>query len=154
VGYFPVSVGYFPVDRQELADIESGFSLKDTARPARSTNCVGACMLSACNLVHSSGVSRTVYVVCTFIAFSYILTDVLDLDGWNYARLRTPVERILIVAEAGLSTEIVVSPKTAPWWTNVPDLSTDWSREFNRFRQTKTVGLAALDWAHRHNHRL
>ena len=111
-------------------------------------------MLSARKLVHSSGVSRTVYLVCTLIAFSYILTDVLDLDGSNYARLRTPVKRILIVAEASLSTEIVVSPKTAPWWTNVPDLSTDWSREFNSLRQTKTVGIAALDWARRHSHRL
>ncbi len=110
-------------------------------------------MLSGRKFVHSSGRWRTVYVVCTLVAFSYILSDVLDLDGSNYPRLRTPVERILIVAEASFPTELVGSPKTAPRWTNVPDLSTDWSREFNRLRQTKTVGIAALDCAHHHSYR-
>jgi hypothetical protein len=48
--------------------------------------------------IHSSRVWRATYVVGTLLVFSYILFDVLDLDGSNIHSLPAPAKRTVIVA--------------------------------------------------------
>ena len=115
---------------------------------------MAALMLSSCSLIHSSGPRRTVYIVCMLVALSYIIFDVLDLDGSNFPRLLMPVERSFNIAEASSSPDPLGSPETAPRWFNLRGVSTDASEKFNRFPHTKAVGLTALDWTHHHGYRL
>lgn len=42
---------------------------------------------------------RAIYIVSMLLVFSYILFDVLDLDGSDFPRPRAPVERNVVVAE-------------------------------------------------------
>lgn len=86
-------------------------------------------------------------------AVSYIFFDVLDLDGSNFSRLLTSMERSIVVAEAASPSELFGSPRTIRLSFNIPDLSTEESRELN-LEQTKAFGIAALDWAHYHGYRL
>ena len=47
----------------------------------------------------SSPLGRTIYIAGMVIVFSYILFDVLDLDGSDFPRPGAPVERNVVVAE-------------------------------------------------------
>src|ERR1700730_16628896 len=53
---------------------------------------------------HCSIFWRAIYIVCMVFVFSYIFFDVLDLDGSDFPRTRTPVERNVIVAEVANDT--------------------------------------------------
>ena len=55
-------------------------------------------MLSDSWPTHSSRVWRATYVVSMLLVFSYILFDVLDLDGSSIHRLPAPAKRTVIVA--------------------------------------------------------
>src|SRR5215467_12395543 len=48
--------------------------------------------------IHSSRVSRGIYILSLLLVFSYIFFDVLDLDGSNFPRLLMRMERAVIVA--------------------------------------------------------
>ena len=63
-------------------------------------------MLSGSWPIHSSRVWRAIYVVSILLVFSYIFFDVLDLDGSNFPRLFTPVERTIIVAVVPSGTQL------------------------------------------------
>src|SRR5207244_12493003 len=55
---------------------------------------------------HSSTFWRTIYIVSMFVVFSYILFDVLDLDGSDFPRPRAPGERNVVVAEVPKAIKI------------------------------------------------
>jgi hypothetical protein len=63
-------------------------------------------MPSGLEPIHSSRVSRAIYVVSILLVFSYILFDVLDLDGSNIHRLPAPAKRTVIVAVVPSGTQI------------------------------------------------
>ncbi len=111
-------------------------------------------MLFGCSLIRSSGLWRAVYMICLLVSLSYILFNVLDLDGSNFPRLLTPVERSIIVAEVTEPVVFGASPETAPARADHTHLSKDRSRESNRLRRLKTLGFAALDWTRYHGYRL
>jgi hypothetical protein len=56
--------------------------------------------------IHSSIVSRSIHVLSVFLVFSYIFFDVLDIDGANFPRLFTPVERAITVAVVPSSAQL------------------------------------------------
>jgi hypothetical protein len=60
---------------------------------------------------HSSIFWRTTHTVCVLLVFSYILFDVLDLDGSNFSRLLATVERAAIVAEVPDAIPLNYSPE-------------------------------------------
>src|ERR1043166_85978 len=47
---------------------------------------------------------RAAYVVCTLLVFSYILFEVLDLDGSSFPLKQYPLDRAAIVAEVAKDT--------------------------------------------------
>ena len=56
--------------------------------------------------IHSSIVSRSIHVLSVLLVFSYIFFDVLDVDGSNFPRLFTPVERTITVAVLPSGTQL------------------------------------------------
>ena len=68
-------------------------------------------MPSGLGPIHSSRVSRTIYILSVLLVFSYIFFDVLDFDGSNFPRPFTPVERTIIVAVVPSGAELNDSSK-------------------------------------------
>ncbi len=101
-------------------------------------------MLSVCSLVHSSGLRRTVHSLAILLAFSYILFDVLDLDGSNFARLLTPTERSKAVAEASTPAELVPAPEAVSPWDEIPRASIERLRQFKLARQWTPISLSPI----------
>jgi hypothetical protein len=66
-------------------------------------------MPSGSRPIHSSRVWRATYVVSMLLVFSYILFDVLDLDGSSINRLPAPAERTATVAVVPSDTQISYS---------------------------------------------
>ena len=111
-------------------------------------------MLSSFRPVYPSKLCRIVYVVCVLIAVSYILFDVLDLDGSNFSRLLAPMERSISLAEAPSATEFVGSSELATRWSNIQHPSTDRCEGLNSSRQTRAFGFSRLDSARSHRYRV
>jgi len=65
---------------------------------------------------HSSTFWRTIYIVSMFVVFSYILFDVLDLDGSDFPRPRAPVERNVVVAEVPKDIKIAYCLDRTELW--------------------------------------
>jgi len=87
-----------------------------------------------------------------FLVFSYILFDVLDLDGSNFPRLLTPVARAVIVAETLVVIEIQDTRKHAAPLRSVALLFTDLFEKCSRLLwQTKAT---RLDSARSHGYRV
>ena len=63
-------------------------------------------MPSVSGSIHSSIVSRPIYVLSILLVFFNILFDVLDLDGSNFLRLLAPVKRTVAVAVMPSETQI------------------------------------------------
>jgi hypothetical protein len=82
-------------------------------------------MLSDHRPFHSSIFLRVTRVVCALLVFSYILFDVLDLDGSNFSRLLAPVERAAIVAEVPDAIPLNYSPEKSESWGDTSLLFTD-----------------------------
>ncbi len=108
-------------------------------------------MLRCFRPIHPSSLQRAIYVACMLLVFSYILFDVLDLDGSNFPRLLTPVTRAVIVAETVAIIDLQDSRKPAAPWGSVALLFTDLFEKCSRLvRQTKAAGL---DSARSHGYR-
>jgi hypothetical protein len=50
---------------------------------------------------HSSILWRAAYIVCVLLVFSYVLFDLLDVDGSDFPPLKTLAGKFLIVPENG-----------------------------------------------------
>lgn len=66
-------------------------------------------MLSDSWPIHSSRVWRAINVISILLVFSYILFDILDLDGSSIRRTPAPVKRTVIVAVVPSETQISYS---------------------------------------------
>ncbi len=105
-------------------------------------------------LVSFLGLKRAVYVACTLVVLSYILFEVLDLDGSNFPSLLAPVERSVIVAEVPSSIEVNYSPeRTEPLPEVVLPLATRSVRHL-RLRHVQVPDSSPLDSARSHGYRV
>ena len=109
-------------------------------------------MLRCFRPIHPSSLQRAIYVACMLLVFSYILFDVLDLDGSNLPRLLTPVTRAVIVAETVAVIDLQDSRKPAAPWGSVALLFTDLFEKCSRLRRQTTA--SGLDSARSHGHRV
>ena len=109
-------------------------------------------MLRCFRPIHPSSLQRAIYVACMLLVFSYILFDVLDLDGSNLPRLLTPVTRAVIVAETVAVIDLQDSRKPAAPWGSVVLLFTDLFEKCSRLRRQTTA--SGLDSARSHGHRV
>lgn len=63
-----------------------------------------------------STLRQITYIICMIVVFSYILFDVLDLDGSDFPPPRAPVERTIIVAEVPKDIKVASLPDRTELW--------------------------------------
>jgi hypothetical protein len=88
-----------------------------------------------------------------FFVFSYILFEVLDLDGSNFPKLLTPVERSIIAAEEFSEARLDDSLKPATLLDNVLSSSVAQSVEYLRFKQPVSLRFSPLGSVRAHGYR-
>ena len=111
-------------------------------------------MLSGCWPIHSSRVWRATYVVSMLLVFSYILFDVLDLDGSSIHRLPAPVKRTVIVAVVPSGTELNFSSAESELRSDVSLPSADRSIEYSRPLWAEVLSSSPLNTARSHRYRV
>jgi hypothetical protein len=104
--------------------------------------------------IHSSIVSRSIHVVSVFLVFSYIFFDVLDIDGSNFPRLFTPVERAITVAVVPSSTELNCSQEQSELYRDISVLFADRSAESSRPPWAELLRAPPLGTARSHGYRV
>ena len=111
-------------------------------------------MLGCSNAIHRSPLCKTVYTACVFFFLSYVFFDVLDLDGSNFPKLLSPVERSVIAAEEFSDTCLDDSLKPAPLLDKILNSFVHRSGEYLRFKQPLSLRLSPLDSARAHGYRI
>jgi hypothetical protein len=111
-------------------------------------------MLSGCWPIHSSRVWRTTYVVSILLVFSYILFDVLDLDGSSIRRLPAPVKTTVIVAVVPSGTRINYCSERSELCGDNSLLFSDRSAECSRPPLAKILRASRLGIARSHGYRV
>ena len=111
-------------------------------------------MLSDSWPIHSSRVWRAIYVVSILLVFSYILFDVLDLDGSDFPRLFTPVQRTITVAVLPSSTQLNYSSDESELCGDISLLFSDRSAECSRPPLAKILRASRLGIARSHGYRV
>src|SRR5215467_11415962 len=89
-------------------------------------------MPSGLKPIHSSRISRAVYILSILLVFCYIFFDVLDLDGSNFPKLFTPVQRTITVAVLSPSTELNFSSEQSEVCGDISLLPADRSAVYSR----------------------
>ena len=101
-----------------------------------------------------SKIRRVFHIVCTLVVSSYIFFDVLDLDGSNFPRVFSPVQKPIIVAVVPSEAELFNSPKLlAPRYsTLIPIL--DQAGKFSLPHRAKLLILSWLQLTRAHGHKV
>jgi hypothetical protein len=89
-------------------------------------------MLSDSWPIHSSSISRAIYILSIFLVFSYIFFDVLDLDGSSFPRLFARVGRTMIVAVIPSVTQLEYSSEQSGLCRDIPAPFKDASAQSSR----------------------
>jgi hypothetical protein len=103
---------------------------------------------------HSSIFWRATHTVCVLLVFSYILFDVLDLDGSNFSRVLATVERAAIVAEVPDAVPLNYSPEKSERWGDTSLLFPDQSGLYARLYWTELLRASPLGAARSHGYRV
>jgi hypothetical protein len=111
-------------------------------------------ILSSRRPFHSPIFWRATHVVCALLVFSYILFDVLDLDGSTFARLLATVERAAIVAEVTDAILLNYSPEKSESWGDTSLLLTDQSGLCARLYWTELLRALPLGATRSHGYRV
>jgi hypothetical protein len=111
-------------------------------------------MPSGLKPIHSSRVSRAIYILSIFLLFCYIFFDVLDLDGSNFPKLFTPVQRTITVAVLPTSTELVYSSEQSELRGDISLLLADRSAECSRPSWAELLRASPLGRARSHGYRV
>ena len=97
---------------------------------------------------------RIAHVVCALLVFSYILFDVLDLDGSNFSRLLATVERAAIVAEVPDAVPLNYSPEKSESRGDTSLFFPDQSGLYGRLYWTDLLRASPLGTARSHGYRV
>jgi hypothetical protein len=95
---------------------------------------------------------RAMYIVCMCFVFSYIAFDVLDLDGSNLSRIKTPAERGVIAAEVTPSVDLRYSPEPTVPLGDSHLLFPALTGKKNRQRETRASGFSLFISARSHGY--
>src|SRR6516225_7076623 len=111
-------------------------------------------MLSDLRPIDPSRVRRVVHTVCTLVVSSYIFFDVLDLDGSNFPRLFSPVQKLIIVAVVCSEAELFNSPKllAPPYSTLIPII--DQAGKSTSTPQARLLIVSSLHSARAHGYKV
>ena len=111
-------------------------------------------MPSGLGPVHSSRVSRAIYILSVLLVFSYIFFDVLDLDGSDFPRLFTPVERSITVAVLPSNTQLNYSSDESKLRGDISLLFAARSAEYSPLLWVELLRASLLGTARSHGYRV
>ena len=103
---------------------------------------------------NSSIFCRATHTVCILLVFSYVLFDVLDLDGSNFSRLLATVERAAIVAEVPDAVPLNYSPEKSESRGDTSLFFPDQSGLYGRLYWTDLLRASPLGTARSHGYRV
>ena len=86
-------------------------------------------MLSVSRSIRASRLCRLGYLLCLLLVFSYILFEVLDLDGSDFPLKQHPLERAAVVAELIKEAPRAYSLERLDLWTDLPSTRLKLPRE-------------------------
>ena len=110
-------------------------------------------MPSGSGPIHSSRVSRSIYVLSILLVFFNIVFDVVDLDGSSFARLLASVKRTVTVAVMPSDSE-VNSFEDSELRDDIALLFADRSRLNVRPPRAEVLNSSALGMARSHGYRV
>lgn len=110
-------------------------------------------MPSGSGPIHSSRVSRSIYVLSILLVFFNIVFDVVDLDGSSFARLLASVKRTVTVAVMPSDSE-VNSFEDSELRDDFALLFADRSRLNVRPPRAEVLSSSALGTARSHGYRV
>src|SRR5262245_11621339 len=111
-------------------------------------------ILSGRRPFHSPIFWRATHVVCVLIVFSYILFDVLDLDGSTFPKLRMQVERAVVLAVVPSSTPLNYSSEESEFCGDISLLFADRSVEHSRSPRAELLRASPLGRVRSHGYRV
>jgi len=111
-------------------------------------------MLRSHRSFNSSTFWRVTHTVCILLVFSYVLFDVLDLDGSNFSRLRATVERAVSVAEVPDAVPLNYSPEKSESWGNTSLFFPDQSGSYTRPCWSELLRASTFGTARSHGYRV
>src|SRR5262245_49147941 len=97
---------------------------------------------------------RATHTVCILLVFSYVLFDVLDLDGSNFSRLLATVEKAAIVAEVPDVIPLKYAPEKSEMWGEISLLFTDQAGSYARPQWAEVLRASTLGTARSHGYRV
>jgi hypothetical protein len=109
-------------------------------------------MLSVYRPLRASRAWRAIYVVCTLLVFSYILFEVLDLDGSSFPLEQYPLDRTAIVAEVAKDTARAYSVERTERWLDLSTLSPGKPRE--AMWLTRALTFSSLNFGRTRGYRI
>ena len=111
-------------------------------------------MLPDLRSAHCSTFWRAIYVVCMCVVFSYVLFDVLDLDGSDFPRPRAPVERNVVVAEVPKDIKLVYGLDKIEVWIEHSILTPAISGQAVSIRLSSLSAFLPFDSPRAHRYRV
>jgi hypothetical protein len=102
-------------------------------------------MLSVFRSLRASRAWRATYAVCTLLVFSYILFEVLDLDGSNFPLKQYPLERTAIVAEVTQDTARAYLVERPELWVDFSTLSSGMPSEAKWVRLKRALTFSTVN---------
>src|SRR5499426_1977817 len=111
-------------------------------------------MLPDVRPIHCSRFWGAIYTTCMLLVFSYILFDVLDLDGSDFPRPRAPVERNVVVAEVPKEIKQAYMPDKTELWVDHSVLVPAMPGESVHVRLTMALTFSPLESARTRGYRI
>ena len=103
--------------------------------------------------IRSSKSGQIAYVFCAMMVTSYILFNVLDLDGSDLSRLFGPVEKTSIVAVVQLEAELFKSPEPFASHDGILLRVIEQPDKFTSQQHAKLLPFSQLDITRSHGYR-
>ena len=104
--------------------------------------------------IRSSSISRPIYILSIFLVFCYVSFDVLDLDGSDFPKLFTSVQRTITAALLPSSTELNYSSESWELCGDKIFLPVDRSAEYGRQSWAELLRASLLGTARSHGYRV
>lgn len=111
-------------------------------------------MITAFRSFNCSGFWRAISIACVMVAFSYILFEVLDLDGSTLPLRQYPVENTAIVREVETSIVRPYLTRSALPWTKVSFFLLPEQVDCVRWHLTENFKASAFNFLQRRNYRV
>ncbi len=102
----------------------------------------------------SSPLRQALYIACAICMLSYVLFDILDLDGSDFPLKPVPIEKTIVVAEVPKEIKQFYSPARTEFWVDGAVLFAVDSGESAPVQFKRVPDFTALDAVRRRGYRL